>query len=277
MSRLVRGSLVFVLGLFLASHAMAYTGSYTPGAGINGTVHDLGRAHNGMNYSAIPPDPQQRICIFCHAPHNVYKLSPSNGGPDAGTGEGPQAPDAFNYLPLWNHQLTANYAAYGMYQSGPGAPRSGARASQSGEDSTATGGVSLLCLSCHDGSVAVNSYGNSAQLPTSRSGGGPTIGAVYLIGRNNYLGNHHPVRIVYDAGHSAARQMRSADTARMGGAGPVRDHLYGPSNTVIECATCHSVHNRGNTGEALLWRSDVQSRLCLTCHDKGTDPGTTVP
>ena len=37
----------------------------------------------------------------------------------------------------------------------------------------------------------------------------------------------------------------------------------------MECSTCHSVHNKGNTGETLLWRSDQNSELCLTCHDKG--------
>ncbi|HEY3349170.1 MAG TPA: cytochrome c3 family protein [Thermoanaerobaculia bacterium] len=45
----------------------------------------------------------------------------------------------------------------------------------------------------------------------------------------------------------------------------------------MECGTCHSVHNKGNTGESLLWRSDAQSRLCLTCHDKGTNPGNATP
>ena len=47
----------------------------------------------------------------------------------------------------------------------------------------------------------------------------------------------------------------------------VRDHLYGAGT--VECGTCHSVHNTGNSGEALLWRSDQQSELCLTCHAKG--------
>jgi predicted CXXCH cytochrome family protein len=62
----------------------------------------------------------------------------------------------------------------------------------------------------------------------------------------------------------------------MGGAGLVSDHLYGATNQ-MECGTCHSIHNKGNTGETLLWRSDTNSRLCLTCHDKGTDPGATTP
>jgi len=37
----------------------------------------------------------------------------------------------------------------------------------------------------------------------------------------------------------------------------------------MECGTCHAVHNKGNTGESLLWRSDQNSELCLTCHAKG--------
>ena len=126
MKRYAQGLLVVALGLSLASTAVAFTGSYVPGAGINGTVHDLGTSHNGMNYTN-PADTLNRICIFCHAPHNTYKLSPANGGPGAGVGSGPQAPDAFDYLPLWNHELTSNYASYTMYQNGPGARISLAR------------------------------------------------------------------------------------------------------------------------------------------------------
>jgi predicted CXXCH cytochrome family protein len=277
MRRFLQGAIVAALGLFLASYAAAYTGTYVPGAGINGSVHDLGTAHNGMNYVAIPADAQQRICIFCHAPHATYKLSPANGGPGAPVGSGPQAPDAFDYLPLWNHELTGNYASYTMYQNGPGAPQVGPKASQAITNGMTPGSVSLLCLSCHDGSVAVNSYGNTSQPGSSQSGGGGTIGLQYVIGKDNYLGNHHPIGFNYDAVQAVDTEIRSADSATMGGAGLVRDHLYGASNTQMECATCHEVHNKGNSGESLLWRSDTDSRLCLTCHDKGTDPGTTTP
>jgi hypothetical protein len=281
MKRPAQGWLVVALALFVASSARAYEPqepyAYPAGTGINGTVHDLATPHNGMNYTAMPADQLQRICIFCHAPHSTYKLSPANGGPGAGVGTGPQAPDAFDYLPLWNHELTANYAVYQMYQNGPAAPTVGPQASQAIQYGMTPGGVSLLCLSCHDGSVAVNSYGNSAQLSYSQSGGGPTIGAQYTIGKDNYLGNHHPIGFDYDAVQAVDTQIRPADTAFLGAAGPVRNHLYGAGNTRMECATCHAVHNKGNTGETLLWRSDTSSHLCLTCHDKGTDPGTSVP
>lgn len=278
MNRHAQGLMVVALGLSLASAAMGFTGSYSPGAGINGTVHDLGTAHDGMGYNN-PNDPQQRICIFCHAPHNTYKLSPANGGPGAGVGAGPQAPDAFDYLPLWNHELTGNYASYTMYQNGydHGAPTSGPKASQAIQNGMTPGSTSLLCLSCHDGSVAVNSYGNSAQLTKSQSSGGAFIGPQYQIGKDAYLGNHHPIGFDYDAVAAVDPEIRPADLAQLGGAGPVREHLLGKGNKKMECGTCHSVHNKGNTGETLLWRSDQSSRLCLTCHDKGTDPGTTTP
>jgi predicted CXXCH cytochrome family protein len=64
-------------------------------------------------------------------------------------------------------------------------------------------------------------------------------------------------------------EIRNADAAMLTPTTFVRDHLYGAGNARMECGTCHSVHNKGNAGERLLWRSDQNSKLCLTCHDKG--------
>jgi len=272
-----QGLAVVALWMVSGSAALAFTGTYTPGTGINGTVHDLGTAHNGMDYTANPDDTLDRICIFCHAPHNTYRLSAANGGPGAGVGSGPQALDDFDYLPLWNHELTSNAGAYVMYQNGSGAPTVGAKASQAMLLAMIPGSSSLLCLSCHDGSIAVNSYGNTSQPTLSQSSGGSTIGEQYLIGKDNYLGNHHPIGFDYDAVQAVDTEIRSADTAEFGSAGTVREHLLGAGNHRMECSTCHSVHNKRNTGESLLWRSDLNSQLCLTCHDKGNDPGTATP
>jgi predicted CXXCH cytochrome family protein len=256
-----------VLGLSLsfAPSAAAFNGAYQPGTGINGTVHDLSTAHNGMNFVGAPTDGQQRVCVFCHAPHTTAELSVANGG--ATTRRGSQARDAFDYLPLWNHEPTAGSAAFTMYQNGSGAPTRGPHASQAIAAGMAPGSSSLLCLSCHDGSVAVNTYGNVAQL--ADNGGGARITGPYLIGSGNYLGNHHPIGFNYDAVQVSDREIRPADSATLGAAGTVREHLLGPGNTQMECGTCHSMHNMGNTGEQLLWRSDEKSQLCLTCHDKG--------
>jgi predicted CXXCH cytochrome family protein len=277
--------LVVAVGIFGACAALAFDPpAYTPNTGINGTVHDLATAHNGMNYTAMPADTAPtaggaaRICIFCHAPHNAYRLSPANGGPAAGVGGGPQAGDAFDYLPLWNHTLQTN-TAYSMYYAGPGAPASGSHAQQT-LGNQVPGSVSLLCLSCHDGSVAVNQYGNLSQPVASRSGGGPTIGAAYVIGKDAYLGNHHPIGFSWSVVASDT-ELRDPSVATLGTAGTVASHFYSSATLgatdVMECGTCHSVHNKGNTGESLLWRSDAQSRLCLTCHDKGTNPAAIIP
>lgn len=252
-------------GVLVASGAMAYSGSYTPGIGINGTPHDLSQAVNGMNYTADPADSLNRICIFCHAPHNTYRPFGSTEG------AGPTAPDAaFDYLPLWNHTLQEDLS-YTMYDNGTGAPASGSKASQAILNGlTIPGSTSLLCLSCHDGSVAVNSYGNSDQRAVSVSTGTKTMTSAYLIGKDKYLGNHHPISFDYDQVQLSDTEIRQADTAMLTPLTFVRDHLYGANNTLLECATCHSVHNTGNGGEALLWRSDQNSELCLTCHAKGT-------
>jgi predicted CXXCH cytochrome family protein len=274
MKRITPALLAAAVAIIVASPGLAYTGTYTPGTGINGTPHDLGTVHNGMNYTAVPADTLRRICIFCHAPHNTYRLSPVNGGPGAGVGAGPQAPDAYNYLPLWNHTLPGPVPTYTMYGNDPGAPQSGPKASQAAANGMIPGNGSLLCLSCHDGSIAVNSYGNSAQLEASVSTGTARILTRYQIGKDSYLGNHHPIGFDYDAVQAEDTQIRPADAAFIAINSPVREHLFGGQvsgeNRVMECATCHSVHNTGNTGERLLWRSDQNSELCLTCHAKGT-------
>lgn len=263
--------LCMALGICLASSAMAYSGSYVPGAGINGTVHDLGTpGANGMNYGANPPDPLTRICIFCHAPHNTMRLF----GVTAGAGP-VDTSGAFTYLPLWNHTLQDPFnPAYVMYTNGPGAPQSGPLEAQvvwnPAVAPTTPGSTSLLCLSCHDGTVAVNSWGNPDQLATSQSTGSHTIAQNYMIGKDRYLGNHHPISFDYIAVQALDPNIRPSSTFLTGAPAAIstiQDHLYGNN---MECGTCHSVHNKGNTGEHLLWRSDQNSQLCLTCHTQGT-------
>jgi len=223
-----------------------------------------------MNYTG-PDGSLNRICIFCHAPHNAYRLASA-----AGTGAGPVADAAYNYLPLWNHQLPNAVPTYQMYENGPGAPLAGSNASQAIAQTMKPGNVSLLCLSCHDGSIAVNSYGNSDQPVASVGAGGKFISSQYQIGKDSYLGNHHPIGFDYDNVKALDTDIRDADATQLTSTSLIRDHLFGngqtgatASQSYLECATCHSVHNKGNKGEKLLWRSDQNSQLCLTCHNKG--------
>ena len=249
-------------GVLFASAAPAYFGSYVPGAGINATPHDLSRIDTGMIYQAIPSDPLNRICVFCHAPHNTYRSAATTDG------LGLIADDAFDYLPLWNHALQQD-TAYIMYEDGGGEPvYGGAKPLAAIDHGMTAGATSLLCLSCHDGSVAPNAFGSpDAQLARSVSGGGGPITDSYRVGKDRYLGNHHPIGFTYDLVQGDDINIESADLARLTPTTVVRNHLS--RNGTMECGTCHSVHNTGNSGETLLWTTAESDQLCEACHLNG--------
>ena len=69
---------------------------------------------------------RQEICIFCHTPHN--------------------ADVSVTDAPLWNHQVTTKF--FQVYNSSTMDATVGQPAASS-----------KLCLSCHDGTVAVDAYG----------------------------------------------------------------------------------------------------------------------
>ena len=83
--------------------------------GILGSKHDL---------SAVGPGPikaatEAEVCLFCHTPHR-----------------------ALDVVPLWNHEMSqATYTPY----------TSSTKKAAVGQPS----GASKLCLSCHDGTVAL--------------------------------------------------------------------------------------------------------------------------
>jgi predicted CXXCH cytochrome family protein len=158
-----------------------------------------------------------QLCIFCHAPHNAQTI--------------PEAP-------LWNHQSTT--ATYTLY-SGPGTMN--ATVGQ-------PGAVSKLCMSCHDGTVAIGNFGtitSDTHYVTGKS----------LLGTN--LSNDHPIGFTYDAA------LVSADPGLVSPATVVTAGLPLFSSK-MECSTCHGVHD--NTNAPFLRKTNASSALCLTCHIK---------
>jgi predicted CXXCH cytochrome family protein len=169
-----------------------------------------------------------QICLPCHAPHNNKN-----------------APGSL----LWNHTLTTT--SYTLYSSPT-------------FDATTTVGqpsaVSKFCLSCHDGTVALDAYGNHTPVPTYISGNA-------LLSTD--LSNDHPISFDYNAA------LVTADTATGGGiAGLV---VPASASSVVagiplfsgkmECASCHDVHNKHSIA-GLLNSSNTGSALCLKCHIK---------
>ena len=150
-----------VIGLFAAVATADVGAGYTVGNGVPNSAHDM-----SVGAYAATNDPLDRICIFCHAPHNTIRGDSGTDATWVATGTNTVAPSAYTYLPLWNHALTTS--TFNMYYNGLGAPDplTSVKGSQAIMLLNATGAqpgaVSLLCLSCHDGSVAVNTFGTGA-------------------------------------------------------------------------------------------------------------------
>lgn len=102
---------------------------------------------------------------------------------------------------------------------------------------------SLLCLGCHDGQTAMDSFGEDV--------GNTRLTGRTVVGRD--LRAEHPVGVVYP--ESSGRH-KFKDAASVKGSLRLFDGR-------VECSTCHDPHSNVN-GKYLR----VPSRdLCQTCHD----------
>jgi predicted CXXCH cytochrome family protein len=126
------------------------------------------------------------------------------------------------------------------------------------------GSTSKLCLSCHDGTVAVNSFGG-------------TTGTTFLSGGDNLgtaLTNDHPIGFTYDAALvTADGALQPITTAVTIGSGTKTKVGTIASNLLyagkMECASCHDVHNTFTAASGKLVKvSMASSALCTTCHAK---------
>lgn len=181
----------------------------------------IGSAHDFTNASW---NTTNSICIVCHTPHFA----------NIDVGESP----------LWNHQLTTS--TFTPYSSNT------LTASVGQPD-----GISKLCLSCHDGTVALDNFGATTTGTNFISGTG-------LIGTN--LNNDHPVSFTYDANLANQDGELFDPTITNSGLGGTitSDMLFGGK---LQCASCHDVHNSTGIDNLLLVTNDA-SALCLTCHNK---------
>ena len=238
---------VVLLGV-LALSSLTFAGT-TPGSGIATTFPDLSTRGAGAAFGdTVEQAGLNRICVYCHAPHNTVK-------------PGSAAANGVGYLPLWNHQVTA-VSAYTLYSNGTNDLSQNAANPMVDKAmlvSSQPGGVSKLCLSCHDGSVAVNQYGSS----TTSHGAATHVSARALVGGGGDLSNHHPIGFNYAAVQTLDTGI-NPPTAMMG-VYPINDLLPGGN---VECSTCHDVHNSKAQGRKLLWVEDTNSAFCLTCHVK---------
>jgi hypothetical protein len=239
----------------------------TPGTGVYHSVHDLTGGPDGtgppLSVSGFVTDPQQRVCVYCHTPHQaIYPGGPGANGAD--------------YLPLWSHQVSnVNYSP--PYTSPFFSTHGGLTMS-----SDPLVGDSRLCMSCHDGITAVdNYYGGShghvmTALPLPPYPGQPVISS---SGATN-----HPIGFAMTdvipgypgASHPDTNILPLTDfsTYNTGTANPsptIISRLY--RQETMTCSTCHDVHNSLNkvsyqigAANYLLLGTQTGSGLCLSCH-----------
>ena len=126
---------------------------------------------------------------------------------------------------------------------------------------TDPGASSRLCLSCHDGTVALENFGGI-------SSGTNFIDASARIGgvAGNDMSTEHPISFDYTDALATSDGGLFPPTTTNSGLGSTIDNdmLF---SSRMECASCHDVHNRFGVMH-LLKMSNVNSELCLSCHNK---------
>ncbi len=186
-------------------------------AGIVTTKHNLSVSGPGT----VKASQESQICIFCHTPHNA---SPSS--------------------PLWNRRDPG-----GQYT-----PYSSSTAKASPGQPT---GASILCLSCHDGTIALGEV-LSRSSDISMSGGVTTIpSGSGRLGTD--LSDDHPISFVYD--NQLANQ-----NGELVNPGTLTGTVKLDSGGRLQCTACHNAHDDDN-GKFLV-KSNIRSGLCTTCHTK---------
>jgi predicted CXXCH cytochrome family protein len=175
------------------------------------------------------------VCVYCHTPH---------GGQ--------------TQTPLWNRPH-ATPGAYSMYSS----PTINMTIDPQ------PSGVSLACLSCHDGTIGIDVVTNPPNtapgkdaVPTKK-----TIADIYpgegsFDNRDAFknlsqdLRNDHPISVMYDPSKDGMfNTVASITDAGL--------KLY---DGKVQCASCHNPHNKTNV--PFLRKANANSDLCLTCHIK---------
>ncbi len=189
------------------------------GGSIFTTRHNLSTSGPGE----IKASGEDRVCIFCHTPHRAVKRIPY----------------------LWNRSdSTARYTPY-----------------QSSTLFAAVGqptGASKMCLSCHDGTIALGAVVSEPREIAF-------IGGIRFLpaDRPSYLGtdltNDHPVSFVYDTS-LAQRRGELADP------GQLPSQIKLDAGQQLQCTACHDPHD--DTYGKFLVMSNKYSDLCTSCHER---------
>ncbi len=252
---------LLMIGLALTLPALSHAAI---NKGVIGSPHDFSTNYWAYQYGS------HRVCEVCHAVHHT---------------------DPNQIAPLWAHATTTN--SFIPYNNTPG------QVTGTGtQDSSpaAPSGVSLACLSCHDGTVGINQMAGGGMMGSTN--GAYYIDPSYVIPDNgNDLHTTHPISILYNTALATADggledpmtyTLGSPKTALTYQTAPVPTAWSGTPlsgqtidkamlfNHKVECGSCHDVHKLDGMAPssgimARLSGDDAGGKgslLCRTCHIK---------
>lgn len=245
------------MAFVMAASAHMPAGHAAPTSDIRMTKHNLsknsGNAVRSMTGSGaeIPGSGKgttDQVCVFCHTPH--------------------AASQSVAKAPLWNRDTNAA-STYTGYTSLSMDADGGAFKVDTAKGRPA--GPSMLCLSCHDGTIALGNVkvldgrspvsvdmagtGGTNLMP---AGSGSTTGFTRLIGTN--LSNDHPISVTYNdtlaTTDGELRRMNASQqhptTGQVGSILGIRRPGYKPLLPLaptgnggagqVQCTTCHDPH-----------------------------------
>ncbi|MFO1352097.1 MAG: cytochrome c3 family protein [Gammaproteobacteria bacterium] len=240
-------------------------------------VSDIARTKHNLSVSGtgtVKSTSEDQVCVFCHTPHGAT----SNPG-----------------APLWNRQLSnQTYTTYTSASLDAGTIRG---------QLDQPGGSSKICLSCHDGTLAIGAVNvlggkQNVTIPMTGTAAGGTMppGAGTQTGFTRDLGidlsNDHPISFTYDSALASA-DGELVDPANAAHIGIPRPGVRPPvpleptgagGGAQLQCGSCHDPHVHDidlskNIKFLRLSRfqetppgggSFDQNRdiVCLACHDK---------
>lgn len=198
--------------------------------GVLSTVHNLSASGPGTIHSMS----ETEVCKFCHIPHNAVVAAP-----------------------LWGHALSrAQYETPSLRRGRPGE-----------SPVPQPDGSSRLCLSCHDGTVALGDVaGEPRPIPMSgRERLGP--GDRGFLGTD--LSGSHPVSFVVEEGYLSGEESDDDIGLRFLADLRTDPEVKLDSGGKMQCTSCHDPHSDRYYVPGKVphfWVKPTVEEVCTTCH-----------
>ena len=280
--RRTAAALLVLAPMLVAGLAYAAIAATDKISDVRGTKHNFSAAADGsatpsggkVPVRTVKATSETQVCVFCHTPHEAESITFGSGSTALGA-------------PLWNRKLSGQ--TYTLYSSS-------SIDADAAELAAQPGGSSKLCLSCHDGTMAIDKVNalNGAKnatiamntpSPVKMPSGAAATGFTRDLGTD--LSADHPISFTYNGAlANLDGELRGPDGTIVGtrtaGAAKPKMPL---ENGQMQCATCHDPHLRDKTtgnGNAKFLRmnrfqvtppagglfSPANDIICLACHDK---------